>query len=272
MTGFFAILAAFLRREFRIATSYKFQFVFQLVNSFFAVAIFYFLSQLMGEKAAAAIGQKYDVGYFAFILVGVAGTTFVETAMSGFTVRLRQTMTEGSLEAMFATGVRPLYILAMPSVWSFLFDGARALGILMVGAWIFGADLSHANWLSWTVVVLAAAAAYSVFGLLSLVFIMTLKRGDPVTWAVTQATAVVGGAYFPLSLLPDWLETAARLLPMTYAFEAMRGALLAGAPVGALQRELITLVAFAVVGLPIAVWLCHRAVDRAKRDGSLGTF
>ena len=74
---------------------------------------------------------------------------------------------------------------------------------------------------------------------------------------------------FPVSILPDWLQFAARLNPVTYALEAMRAALLGGARVAALWFPLTTLLLFAAVLLPVSMSTFAWSLRRTKITGTL---
>jgi ABC-2 type transport system permease protein len=74
---------------------------------------------------------------------------------------------------------------------------------------------------------------------------------------------------FPVSILPPWLQMVARLNPVTYAMDAMRGALLDGASILALAHPLLLLLAFAVVLLPSSVLVFSWALRRTKITGTL---
>ncbi len=114
MTDLAGKAVAFLRRDFFIATSYKFQLLFQLASGLFVVATVYFVSKLTGSNAAANFLKPYKTDYFSFAMVGLAASGFLFAGLSGFTERLRTAMTEGSLEMMFASSTRPVLILVMP--------------------------------------------------------------------------------------------------------------------------------------------------------------
>jgi ABC-2 type transport system permease protein len=100
-------------------------------------------------------------------------------------------------------------------------------------------------------------------------FIVVFKRGNPVTWLVANLATLLGGVYYPVSVLPTWLQSVARLLPITYALDAMRGALLDGAGWGELAPDLLALVAFCLVLFPVAQLVFRAAVRKARIDGSL---
>jgi ABC-2 type transport system permease protein len=74
---------------------------------------------------------------------------------------------------------------------------------------------------------------------------------------------------YPVSVLPPWLRALGKLLPLTAALEALRGAMLAGASPMALRQPLATLAAFAVLLIPAGVVTFGYALRRARMDGSL---
>ncbi len=51
---------------------------------------------------------------------------------------------------------------------------------------------------------------------------------EEIGWAVVFLIGPLSGAYYPVSVLPAWLQGAAYALPTAWAFEAMRAALIEG--------------------------------------------
>lgn len=272
MNNFLNMVRAFVFRDFFIATSYKFQFVFQLTAGFFMIAFFYFIAQMIDAGASGKVMTRYQTDYFSYVLIGLAAAGFLQTGLSGFSERLRTGMTEGSLEMTFSCPVKPIWVLVLPCLWGFLFESLKAVVIVAFGVFIFGANLGEANPLSAAVVLLFTITSYSVFGLLSASIIMVIKRGDPINLAFSAASTLIAGAYFPTDLLPSWLSWAAAILPMTYAYDGLRMTLLTGAGVGEVSHDLFVLIGFSAIGLPLAVKVAQSAIARSKRDGSLGVF
>lgn len=261
---------AFFRRDYHIATSYKLNFCFQLLAGFFTVALFYFVAKLVALGDSHAAIRELDTDYFSYVLVGIATTGLLHTGVA-LSERLRSTMSEGSLQMMLVTPVRPAWILVLPLLWDFFFDGLKAIAILLFGVYVFGAHLSPIR-PACVIVVLATLVSFSVFGLFSVATILWVKRGDPVHWAFEHVAALVAGAYFPVDVLPGWLAQIAKFLPMTYAYEGVRKTLLAGASLAEVRQELALLIGFSVVFLPLAVLAANGSVRKAKRDGSVGFF
>lgn len=66
-------------------------------------------------------------------------------------------------------------------------------------------------------------------GLLVSALVMRYGLGaENLAWAVIFAVAPVSGVYYPISVLPNWLQTVAHMLPSSYVFEGMRAVMIHG--------------------------------------------
>jgi ABC-2 type transport system permease protein len=128
----------------------------------------------------------------------------------------------------FSCPVVPTWVIVMPCLWAMIFETLKARVVVAWGIVLFGADQSRADIAAGAMLLLGTVAAYSAFGLLSAPLTLVFKRGDVLNTAFTASTAMVGGAIFPIDLLPPWLATISRLLPMNCACDGLRKSLLAG--------------------------------------------
>jgi ABC-2 type transport system permease protein len=101
---------------------------------------------------------------------------------------------------------------------------------------------------------------------------MVLKRGDPIAWFFNTLSGLLGGVYYPLDVMPGWMRWLAGWLPITYALQAMRLALLQGASTMNLLPQMLTLAAFGLVLFPMSLISFRYAVRRAKQEGSLSHY
>jgi ABC-2 type transport system permease protein len=75
--------------------------------------------------------------------------------------------------------------------------------------------------------------------------------------------------YYPVAILPPAFEWISRLLPITYSLHAMRLALLQGASWAALLPDILALIVFSIVLMPLGLRTFRYAVQKAKKEGSL---
>jgi ABC-2 type transport system permease protein len=261
----------FLRRDLKEQASYRLSFILQFLGIFFSVASFYFVGQLFGAQAAPYL-SNYGGNYFSFVLIGIAFVGYQGVALYTFSGIIQSAQTAGTLEAMLVTPTRLSTILTASSLWNFAFTSFRIVVYLLMGVAVFGADLRHANLLSGLVILLLTILASSGIGILSASFVMVFKRGDPVNFLIGSLSSLLSGVYYPVEVLPAWLQVAAHLFPLTYALAAMRRALLLGEPLAALWREALALAAFSALLLPLGLLAFRLAVRQAKKDGSLTQF
>ena len=111
----------------------------------------------------------------------------------------------------------------------------------------------------------------AAWGVLAASVVIAFKRGDPVALLVNLISIGLSGVYFPVELLPAWLQPLPRILPLTWGLDAVRAAVVRGAgfesPV--YLRSLAGLAVLLALLAPIAWWAQRRAFAYARRTGTL---
>ncbi len=261
----------FLRRDFQTQFSYRFSFVMQILGILFSVASFYFVAQLFGAQANPYL-NNYGGDYFAFVLIGIAFTGYQGVALYSFSGVIQSAQAMGTLEAMLVTPTRLSTLLFGSSLWNFAFTSLRVIVYLLMGVLVFDVRLGGANLLSALVILALTILSLSSIGILSACFIIVFKQGNPLNFVIGSVSSLLSGVYYPVAVLPAWLQVVAKVYPLTYTLDAMRRALLTGASVIELLPEIGALAGFSVALLPLSLLAFRQAVKQAKRDGSLTQF
>lgn len=261
---------AFLWRDWLIESGYHLSFFLRWFGILFNVFVYYFLGRLMDTAVAPALAP-YGGSYFAFALVGIALNGYFSLGLSTFSSNLRQAQMTGTLEAMLMTPTRLSTFVIGSSLWDYVFTTLNVLVYLVVGA-LLGADVLRGNFTSALVVLVLSVITFSAVGLFAASVILVTKRGDPVTWVFNAVLTLLGGVFYPVEILPGYLQRIAAFLPVTYALRGMRLALLKGYSLAALRREVTILAVFAMVLAPLSLWAFRFALDLARREGSLAQY
>ncbi|GAB4580751.1 MAG: hypothetical protein Fur0022_34930 [Anaerolineales bacterium] len=262
------IAKAFLLRDWQMETSYRLAFLMDFLGIFFSITIFYFVGELVDVQTAPFL-QSYGGNYFAFVLVGIAFSRFFGVGIASFANNLRQAQTAGTLEAMLTTPTPLSIIILSSSLWNFGFATLQVISYLIVGAVFLGIPMKDGNILAAISVLGLSILVFNSLGIFAASFVMVFKRGDPISWILNVAFTLLGGVYFPIALLPEWLQTLATLLPVTYGLEAMRLALLQRAGWAIILPYLWPLILFVFFLFPFSLFTFRFAVHRARIDGSL---
>lgn len=139
--------------------------------------------------------------------------------------------------------------------------------------------LATINW-GLLIIVLALGLLVVTFAaqLLAGLTLMIAKHAGFLGQAVSGALYLFTGALFPITVLPNWMETIARFVPLTYWLEGVRRALWTDARNPAYNTGLSTinnatliliLALSAVLMAAISIPLQKRAEHRAKEKGLL---
>ncbi|MFH1679838.1 MAG: ABC transporter permease [Candidatus Eisenbacteria bacterium] len=262
---------AFLRKDLQVATSYRLAFLLQLLGIGFTLALFFFLSRLIDASMNPYLGP-YGGDYFSFVLIGVAVSNYLSTGLNAFSGRIRDEQVLGTLEAVLATPTRFSTYLLSSSLWNFLWASFQVLVYILLGVLFFRLELRNPNYLAAVLFLVLTVIAFSSLGLLAAGFILVLKRGNPVNWFFTSLSRLLAGVYFPVAILPGWLQKTAKVIPLTYSLEGMRMSLLSGRGISSLRNELFALLLFTVLALLLGVGAARFAIRRARRDGTLGQY
>src|SRR4030095_3094518 len=90
--------------------------------------------------------------------------------------------------------------------------------------------------------------------------------------AVLVLSTLLGGVYFPTSVLPPIVAPLSEWLPLTPGLRALRQTLLLGYPLSTVGDDLIQLLALAAVCAIVGVMALRWAFAYARRAGSLAQY
>ena len=259
---------AYVKKEFLIELSYRFAFVLYIFGIFTALATYFFIDRLFGRQMTPDLAP-FGASYFAYVLVGNAFFAYVGTAIGGVAGRVSAEQNWGTLEVLFGTPTRLWVVILAMTVWNTLYASAEVVIYFLVGGVGFGVDLSRINWGSLASVLGLAIVAFNSLGLFEAAWLLIFKRGAVLAWTVNGAGALLGGVFFPVTVLPTWLQHVSAWIPITHAIRGLQLAIYQGAPITQLAGELWTLALFCVVLAPLGLLSWGWALRHARVEGSL---
>ena len=175
---------------------------------------------------------------------------------------------EGTIEYTFMAPVsRPVHLIGM-GVYAVLYGLVRAAAIFVAVVAFIGIHLPHANY--GAAVALLAIASISFIGVGMMTAVLPLispEKGTQLGFVAQGLMLVVSGVYYPVSVLPSWMQWIAKISPATYALRGNRDQILQGA--GLRWADVWPLLVIGVLSIPIGL-LVFRAGERyAKQHGKL---
>lgn len=261
----------FIRKDMKIAVSYRLQFVFQFSQIFFSVTIIYFIGRMLANMGKPSLMKGYGADYFSFALVGLAINSYLRAGLVTITNDIRQTMNQGTLEALCATPINYAWLLMCSSLWQFVFATIRVGFYFLLAIVVFRMRFENANWAGAILSLALTAPIFLMLGIMSCSILIVVKRGDPITWIFSSASSLLAGTMFPVSVFPLCLQTVAFCLPLTHSLEAMRQCLLTGASISQVSKNMWSLLGFVVILIPLTIFVNNMCMRNAKTCGAFTT-
>ena len=259
---------AYARKEWLLELSYRFSLLVGVLGLFTSVATYFFIDRLFGRQIAPALAP-FGTSYFAYALVGNAFLAYVGAAIGGLSGRIGAEQSLGTLEILLGTPTRLGVLVVAIAAWTALYAGAELLLFFIVGGWGFGVDFGGISWPTFALVAALVVLIFNALGLLEAGCLVLFQRGAVAAWALNGMAALVGGVFFPVAVLPDWLQAVAELNPITHAVRALQLAIFQGVSVAAVHRELAVLSLVAVLLVPLSLGVWRWALRRARLEGCL---
>jgi ABC-2 type transport system permease protein len=94
----------------------------------------------------------------------------------------------------------------------------------------------------------------SAFGIMLATLVKTQRSAGSIAVLAALVLAPLGGCWWPLFILPRWMQALAKITPHGWATTGFNKLMLFGADFGAVVPEMLALVGFAVIFGIIAIW------------------
>jgi ABC-2 type transport system permease protein len=208
------------------------------------LSIIKFDTERVGDVEAGNPADYVIPGYLVMFVFFAAATT-AETI-----VRERQNNT---LERLLASSVSKSTILGGVYTGTALRGFIQIIIFWGVGILAFHVDLGQSP-LAVIVLSLLMVVMSSAFAVMLATLAKTQRSAGSMAVVTALILAPLGGCWWPLFILPEWLQTVAKISPHAWANHGFNQLMLFGADFGAVVPDMLALVVFTVIFGVIAIW------------------
>jgi ABC-2 type transport system permease protein len=266
-----AKLPAFIRRDWKIALSYRAVFVSDVLGLAMQVIVFSFVAKLVDPGKLPVYGATVP-SYLAFVVIGLVVNLTAGVLLFTVANALRQEQLTGTFEALLATPTSGATLQLGSIAYTLILVPIRAAVLLTAIGLLFGLDLELSGIAPAVMLLMGFLPFTWGLGLISAGLVVTFRRGTNATGMVVTLLGLISGAVFPIALLPPVLRAIAAWNPFAISIDAIRGALIGGTGWAEAGETMLKLVPLSLAGLALGA-LCFRwAVARERRRGTLGIY
>ena len=237
----------------------------------------------IGKGSASVTGVAMtpaQINYFIlYLMVGTLVWHYLAMVFDMVSEAIQWERWEGTIEYTFMAPISRLTHLLGQAAFAVIYGVLHTSVIMTIVALFFHVDLSKANVPGMLLIVSTGSMSFIGLGMFAAVLpLLSPEKGLQMTNIIKTLVLLVSGVYYPVSVLPGWMQLFARLSPAAYMLEGMRAALLEGVSIlpgaasnspGLLLPYIVPLLITGLVSIPTGLYAFMRAERHAKRTGKL---
>ncbi len=189
---------------------------------------------------AAQSSPGMAVMYVLFLTIGGGVSLLMEREHGTLRRLLVMPVSKGALIGGKLLGI---YLSALVQMTLMILFGRFALGV---------------NWgqdaVALIIMLLAYAFAATALGVMVAALVRTPAQADGLSTITVMALSALGGAWWPIEIVPAWMQSLAQALPTYWGMQGFQDIIVRGLGVQAVLPEAAVLLAFGVAFLGVGLW------------------
>jgi ABC-2 type transport system permease protein len=253
-----------LQRDWRVFISYRARFVTQFLSMFFTLTLFYYISRLV---TVSDVGTADD--YFAFVVVGLIILQVLTSTMYNPPVAVQTELIAGTFERLLVSPFGAIASVCAMLVFPFIYSLFAAVVMLLFAQLVFGLPVEWSTAALALPVAVIGTLAFSCFGVALVGAMLVFKQAIAGTNWIVALISLVAGLYFPVTLLPGWIQWTSEVQPFTPTVDLLRNVLVGTPLADPAWQSVLKVLGFTVVLMPVAYWLLTKTVSLSRRRGTV---
>ncbi len=202
------------------------------------------------------------------LLVGAVIWAFLGIIFEFVTETVAWERWEGTIEYTFMAPIsRPVHLFGM-AAFAVLYGLVRAAILFVAVVGFIGLHVQRANFAAALALLAIASLSFMGIGIMASVLpLISPEKGAQLGFIAQGLMLVVSGVYYPVSVMPEWMQWIAKVSPATYALRGDRAAIVAGA--GLAWADVWPLLVIALGAIPLGLATFRAGERYAKRHGKL---
>ena len=263
-------IPAFARRDLMVQLSYRGAFVADAFGLLLQATIFYFVGKMV-DPSKVPVGEGPNA-YAAFVSIGIALAAFMSLALGRVTTAIQREHLIGTLESLLVTPTRYTTLQLGSVAWDLIYVPLRTCIFLALVTVLYDIDFTWSGLPAALLILMTFIPFVWGLGVVSAGAVLTFRRGAGLVAVFGALLSLGSGAYFPLELFPDWLETFVWWNPVAVAMRNARAGMLEGAGLTEVLPGAAVILGSAAITLTVGLFTFRAAVARERHAGTIGLY
>jgi ABC-2 type transport system permease protein len=239
--------------------------------AFFLWTVANTLTVVFIAKGVSATGGHLNVARTTTsLLIGAVIWSYLGIIFEILTETVAWERWEGTIEYTFMAPLARAVHLGGMGLFAILYGVLRTALLFAVVALFFGLHFTHADFVAALVLLAVASVSFVGIGMMTAVLpLISPEKGAQLGFIAQGFLLVVSGVYYPVTVLPQWMQWLSTVSPATYALKGIRGAVLDGQGLGAAWAQIWPLMLLGALSIPLGMAVFRAGERYAKRHGKL---
>ena len=200
-----------------------------------------------------------QTNYFNFLAPGLMIMIVMMTVMTGIPEAISKEKEMGTFDGMLSAPISQVSIILGKTTALCVRGFAQCILILVLAIIFFGVTVQGSIMLAFFMLVLG------IFSFVGIGIVAVSMSGDQASGTMIVNLLMfpmmfLGGIFYPIQQMPWFMQDISKVIPLTYAADAMRKIMLLNANIGDVMFQILVLVAFGIVTMAIAIPLFRKSM------------
>jgi len=199
--------------------------------------------------------------YFNFLAPGLMIMIVMMTVMTGIPEAISKEKEIGTFDGMLSAPINQISIILGKTAALCVRGFGQCILILLLAVLFFGVTIQGSILLAFFMLLLGIFSFVGI-GIVAVSMSEDQASGTMIVNLLMFPMMFLAGIFYPLQQMPWFMQDISKVIPLTYAADAMRKIMLLNAGLGDVITQVLILIAFGVVTMAIAVPLFRKSMTR----------
>ena len=191
-----------------------------------------------------------QLNMFDIVLPGYA-IMFALFGIQSVAATILEEKEDGTLRRLMIAPIQKYALLGGKMLAQFIMTLGQVLILFIVGYFFF--HLHVPSWPAILALLILTSFATTGLGILLVSIVKTRRQLPPIVTLVALISSAIGGAWWPLSYEPQWMQQIAKIGVTAWAMEGLNGVMLAGHTLTQIAPQLLGLFVYGLVCLLLGI-------------------
>jgi len=175
---------------------------------------------IFGIETVERTKGKKEFNYFSYVLIGLIGMALMNSSIQGIGIDMSKHREDKILKRLITTPIKKWKFIGAEVLSRLVLNFVQISLILVVGTYAFGAKIS--NLPSIYLLGIIGAILFQSIGFVVASLSKSTQAAEGMSTAIAIPLMFLSGIFFPINMLPEWLYSIVKYLPLAPLLREMR--------------------------------------------------